>query len=281
MAMIDYEAESNNRALVPEYQEIFSRWMGEAEAYRRAARQAKRTDLGLSYGTTERQTIDLFRPAGEDAGALVLFVHGGYWRSLEPSMFSHMARGLNQHGVTVGVVGYDLAPRVSISEIVRQIRQACLYMWQRFGQRMAVTGHSAGGHLAACMVATDWSELDDSAPPDLVPSGVAISGVFDLKPLLTISINNDLKLTPDEAQQMSPIHWEVGADRTLDIVAGGLESSEFRRQSKALADVWHERGAAASYIELQGANHFTSLDPMSDPNSEIVARAVTLAKRLG
>jgi arylformamidase len=281
MAMIDYEAEYNNRALVPEHPDIFNRWGRDAEEYRRVARQAKRADLGLSYGTTERQTIDLFRPAGEDAGALALFIHGGYWRSLEPSMFSHMARGMNAHGVTVAVVGYDLCPRVSVSEIVRQIRQACLFLWQRFGQRTVVTGHSAGGHLAACMVATDWSERDDSAPPDMVPSGVAISGVYDLFPLLTISTNNDLRLTPDEAKKVSPIHWPVGADRALDVVVGGAESAEFRRQSKELVDVWGERGAAVSYTELKGANHFTALDPLSDPESEVVARAVTLAKRLG
>jgi arylformamidase len=278
---IDLEAEYNNRALVPEHKDIFDRWDREAEAFRRGARQAKRADLGLSYGTTERQTIDLFLPAGGDTDAIALFIHGGYWRSLEPSTFSHMARGLNAHGLTVAVVGYDLCPRVHVTEIVRQIRQACMFLWWRFGQRMLATGHSAGGHLAACMVATDWSEIDDSTPADLIPSGLGISGVYDLSPLLTLSTNNDLHLTPQEARNVSPIHWPVGADRTFDIVVGGAESSEFRRQSRALADAWGERGATVSVTETPGANHFTVLDPFGDPNGEMAGRVAAMAKRLG
>jgi arylformamidase len=101
-----------------------------------------------------------------------MFIHGGYWRSLEPSMFSHMARGLNTHGVAVALAGYDLAPQVKITDIVSQIRNACLYLWYRFGQRIMVYGHSAGGHLAACMVATDWKSLASDAPADLVPAGI-------------------------------------------------------------------------------------------------------------
>jgi arylformamidase len=280
MTAIDYEAEYDNRALVPDHTGIVDRWDRDAEAYRRAARQARRADLGLSYGTTERQTIDLFRPAAGETDALAVFIHGGYWRSREPSTFSHMARGLNQHGMTVAVVGYDLCPRVRIVDIVRQARQACLFLWWRFGQRMLVTGHSAGAHLAACMVATDWSEIDASAPPDLIPAGLAISGVFDLAPLVDISVNADLCLTADEARKVSPIHWPVDAARAIDIVVGGAESSEFRRQSRILANAWRERGVDVNFSEAAGANHFTVLDPLADPLSEMVARAVALAGRL-
>jgi arylformamidase len=279
--MIDYEAEYDNRARVPEYLDIFNRWDREAMDYRGEARRAKRADLGLSYGTTERQTIDLFRPTGGGTDALAVFIHGGYWRSLEPSMFSHMARGLNQHGLTVAVVGYDLCPRVRITEIVRQIRQACMFLWWRFGQRMVVAGHSAGGHLAACMVATDWSEIDSGAPADMVPAGLAVSGLYDLMPLLKISTNADLRLTPEEAEKLSPIHWSVAADRAIDIVVGGAESAEFRRQSKLLADAWSARGVAVSLDEPRGADHFTVLDPLADAKSDMVARLVAMAGKLG
>jgi len=280
MPAIDYEAEYNNRARVPEHQEIFNRWERESMAYRAEARRARHADLGFSYGTTERQIIDLFMPAQNDTGQLALFIHGGYWRSLEPSMFSHIARGLNEHGITVAVVGYDLAPRVRIGEIIRQVRQSCVFLWERFGQRMLVYGHSAGGHLAACLVATDWTQIDETAPADLTPVGMAISGVFDLAPLLNVSMNADLRLTPEDVRQVSPLDWPVGADRTLDLVVGAEESSEFLRQSRALAEAWKERGANTRYEEVPGANHFTVLDPLADPKSELIARLVTLSKRL-
>ena len=122
MADIDYEAEYNVRARVPEYEQIFLRWAGEAENYRADALKEGRAELGLSYGDTPRQTVDLFLPPGSAAAPLALFVHGGYWRSLDPSLFSHVARGLNAHGIAVAVCGYDLCPIVTITEIIEQIR---------------------------------------------------------------------------------------------------------------------------------------------------------------
>jgi arylformamidase len=280
MATIDYEAEYNNRARVPEHPEIFARWTQEAAAYREAARRARRTELGLSYGSTERQIIDLFRPSGEPT-ALALFIHGGYWRSLEPSLFSHMAGGFNARGVTVAVAGYDLCPQVSIAEIIRQTREACRFLWSRFGSRMLVFGHSAGGHLAACMAATDWTEIDSTLPADLTPIAMAISGLFDLEPLVGVSMNTDLRLDAAEARRLSPLFWPIGADRTLDAVVGGLESSEFLRQSRTVAEAWGEKGADTLYQEVAGANHFTVIDPLADPASDMVNRLATLATRLG
>ena len=107
-----------------------------------------------------------------------MFVHGGYWRSLDPSMFSQMARGLNAHGVAVAVAGYDLCPQVTIAEIIDEIRHACLFLWSRLERRIMVYGHSAGGHLAAAMVATDWQGL--------YPKGACISGPAGLLDLRTV-----------------------------------------------------------------------------------------------
>jgi arylformamidase len=277
--MIDLEAEYNNRGRVPEHADIFARWARDAAAYREQTTGEGRAQIGITYGSSARQTIDLFMPGRDPSGPLALFIHGGYWRSLEPSQFSHMARGLNAHGITVAVSGYDLCPQVRVSEIIAQCRQACLHLWQRFGQRILVYGHSAGGHLAACMVGTDWSKIDSNLPANMVPVGMAISGVFDLEPLLEVSMNSDLRLSPDEARQVSPVHWPVGPDRTLDVVAGGLESSEFLRQSRLVADAWAKKGANTSYEEVPGANHFTSLDPLADPDSAMTNRLATLAQR--
>jgi len=272
MAEIDLEAEYDTRAMVPEHPEILAGWARDAAAYR--AEMGARAELGLVYGTSPRQTVDLFAPLVD--GPLALFIHGGWWRTFDPSWFSHMARGLNARGITVALAGYDLCPQVSIAAIVGQMRKACLFLRQRTGRRMLVFGHSAGGHLAAAMVATDWKAR--GAPADLVPAGYAISGLFDLTRLLGVPVNADLGLDAASAQVLSPLHWPPPSGTTFDAVVGELESSEFKRQSRALAQTWNERGAATRYEELPG-NHFTVIAPLADPESAMVQRLTELAMR--
>lgn len=274
---IDYEAEYNNRARVPEHPQIFAAWPREAAAYRDETTAAKRTELAIRYGATARQTIDLFSPPDAAAAPLALFIHGGWWRSLEPSSFSHLARGLNQRGVMVALAGYDLAPQARIAHIIEQMRGACLCLWRRFGRRVLVFGHSAGGHLAACMLASDWKALAPDAPADLVPAAYSISGVFDLTPLVGISINQDLRLDGDEARRVSPLFWPAPAGRPFDAVVGALESSEFLRQSRVIAETWGKAGVATRYEAVAGTNHFTVLDALTDPQSAMVSRIATLA----
>jgi arylformamidase len=272
---IDYEKEYDNRARVPEHPQIFARWQAETEAYRKTARGAV---LGTSYGPSARQTIDFF-PGGDTKAPLALFVHGGWWRSLDPAMFSQMAKGANGNGIDVAIVGYDLCPTVTIATIIGQIRTACLALWRKHGKRIMVYGHSAGGHLAACMLATDWSTIAGDAPADLVPAAYSVSGVFDLAPLMQVSQNQDLRLDAASARACSPLFWHVPAGRTLDSVVGGIESSEFLRQSKMIVDAW--QGAAQTrYTEIIGANHFTVVDPLTDAASTMTQRVVELAKRV-
>jgi arylformamidase len=276
---VDYEAEYNNRARVPEHPEIFARWTREAEDYRAEAMKERRAELGLSYGSSLHQYIDLFSPRRGVTTPLALFIHGGYWRSLDPSLFSHMARGLNAHGVAVGIVGYDLCPEVTIADIIDQIRHACLFLWLRIGERMLIYGHSAGGHLAAAMVATDWQSLYPKAPADLVPAAYSISGLFDLTPLVGIPMAQDLRLDEAEARRVSPLFWPAPKGRAFDAVAGALESSEFLRQSRTVADGWGKAGAQTRYEAIAGTNHFTVIDALADPQSEMVGRLVALAPR--
>ena len=275
LATIDYEKEYDNRARVPEHPEIFARWISEGAAYRAAARDG---ELGLKYGASPRQTIDLFPAKDDDAQApLALFIHGGWWRSLDSAMFSQAAAGPNARGVSVAVAGYDFCPQVSIATIIEQMCSACLFLWRKRRQRIFVYGHSAGGHLAACLLAQDWKAFASDAPADLVPAAYAISGVFDLAPLCHVSQNSDLRLDDAEARRVSPLYWKVPAGRTLDAVVGALESAEFLRQGKIIVEDWGARGVATRYQEIAGANHFTAVDPLRDPNSAMTKRVAEMA----
>ena len=182
MADVDYESEYNNRMRVPEYADIFLRWAREAEEYRAERLKAGRAELGLSYGDTPRQTVDLLLPDAGESAPLAMFVHGGWWRSLEASSFSQMARGLNARGIAVAVAGYDLCPNITIADIIEQVRRACVFLWQRQPHRLLVYGHSAGGHLASAMVATDWHALYPKAPADLVPGRICDFGRVRSRP---------------------------------------------------------------------------------------------------
>ncbi len=274
---VDYETEYDNRARVPEHPQIFARWDAEAKAYRDACQGAQ---IGLQYGPSPRQTIDLF--PGKDAGAdapLAMFIHGGWWRALSPVSFSQMAKGPNAHGVTVAVVGYDLTPAVTIPQIIEQLRAASLYLWRLKKQRFVAYGHSAGGHLAACMVATDWKTLEPSAPSDLVPAGYGISGVYDATVVPKISANADIRLDDKTAREVSPLYWRVPAGRVFDAAVGGIESAEFLRQSKDIAEAWRQDNVTTRYEEIAGANHFTAIDPFADPDSTMTKRIVELARQ--
>ncbi|MGL4241421.1 MAG: alpha/beta hydrolase, partial [Beijerinckiaceae bacterium] len=140
---IDLEAEYNNRARVPEHPEIIAGWAADAAAYREVHAAALQSTI--TYGPSPRQVIDIFAAAEPLADALpVMFMHGGYWQALEPSFFSHMARGLNARGVTVGTAGYDLCPDVTIGAIAGQMRRAALlFAMTQKAERLVVTGHSA------------------------------------------------------------------------------------------------------------------------------------------
>ncbi|MGB7832239.1 MAG: alpha/beta hydrolase [Xanthobacteraceae bacterium] len=271
---IDYAAEYNNRARIADGDEILARMARGSAGYRARVLTRRPADLNLRYGATTRQIIDLFRADGGGDAPLAVFIHGGFWRSLDPTHFSQVAKGLNGRGIDVALAGYDLCPQVTIGQIVEEMRQACLYLWTRFGKRLLVLGHSAGGHLAAALFATDWEQ--HGAPADLVPVATGISGVYELAPLIHTPMNEDFHLTESEARRQSPLYWRPPAGRPFDVIVGDAESSEFLRQSRALADAWGKAGVRTRY-DAPAANHFTVIEPLADPASAMVERLAVLA----
>ncbi len=272
---IDLEAEYNNRVRVPDHPAHIAGWQRDADAYR--AEVGKRCKT-LAYGPTPRQSIDIFEPTKVNPDALpVLFIHGGYWQGLDRSDFSHMAKGLNAHGICVGVVGYDLCPEVSIGDIIEQMILAAKAMHKRYKRPLVAAGHSAGGHLAACLAATDWEAIDPRLPLRLIPSGLAISGLFELEPLVPTSINQKLGLDVMAARSYSPRLWVPPSGITFDAWVGGNESPEYLRQSAGLNAVWTAAGNTMGYVEVPGADHFTVIAGLADADSAMTRRLVAMA----
>jgi arylformamidase len=268
-AQVDYEVEYNNRARVPENPALISGWARDAAAYRE--RHAPRL---IPYGPGARNMIDLF--PGDREGPIVVFIHGGYWQALDGSFFSHLTGGLNAHGISVAVPSYDLCPDATVEDIIQQMRTASREL-ARLGQPLVLSGHSAGGHLAACMLATDWPGFDASLPKDLVIAAYAISGLFDLGPLVETSINKAMRLDHAAARAASPLFWKAPARGSLDAVVGENESAEYFRQSRTIVDRWGAAGIATRFGTVPNANHFTAIAPLADPQSPMTLRLKQLA----
>ncbi|NOG71784.1 alpha/beta hydrolase [Roseicella sp. DB1501] len=265
---MDAQAEYDNRARVPEHPAIIAGWQRDAAAFRAAWREA---ELGLPYGPGERERLDLFRPGPGEDWPTALFIHGGYWQALDRSFFSHLARGLLARGVAVAIPSYDLCPQVTLEAIIGQMRAAALLLHRRTGRRLLASGHSAGGHLTAMLMATDWRAQDARLPADLVPAGLPISGVFELEPLLPTTIAAALHLTPEMARAFSPRYLPPPGG-TLHAVVGSAESDEFRRQARDFAAAW-----GGTSEELPARDHFTVIAPLAESDSSLARRAAAMA----
>jgi arylformamidase len=257
---MDLEAEYNNRARVPEHPVHLAAWQRDAAAWRAAC---PRAELDLAYGTGAREKLDLFWPEGAvPATPVAMFIHGGYWQGLGREWVSHCARGLNGQGVAVAVPSYDLCPAVGIGDIVAQMRAAARMLHARHGRRMLAAGHSAGGHLAAMLLALE---------PRAIRAALAISGVFELEPLRHTSIGTALRLDAATARALSPRFLPRPAG-SLHCLVGAAESAEYLRQSREMAAEW-----GGGFEALPGLDHFTVLAPMADPESRVVPLAKSLA----
>jgi len=263
----ELQAQYSARAAVPEHPEIFERWRRDSAAFR--DQEARAPSPGLIYGERTRQRIDLFHPDGTTPAPLHVFFHGGYWQSMAPSDFSFVARALNARGIAVAVVGYSLCPEVTLATIVDEAHAAIAWLDRQRrdlgvdDRAFQVSGHSAGGHLAA-MLATTPAPIDWIAP---------ISGVFDLQPLVPTAINDALGLDGAAACALSPVHAEPAFPLAIDAWVGGEESAEFHRQSVAFVEAWRDRARAAHVHAVTGCNHFTVLDVLFAADGPLVEHA--------
>jgi arylformamidase len=264
----DLEAEYNNRARVPDHPTHIAGWQKDAASYRQSAN----CELDLAYGDGERHRVDLFHPTdAKDDGPVILFIHGGYWQSLDKSYFSHLARGANERGFSVAIPSYDLAPAASLAQIITCIESTANFVMKRTNRPLVATGHSAGGHLSACLMA----KSDALVRP--VKAAMPISGLFDLAPLVPTSINKALGLSIEEAKRLSPLEWSPPPGGHLASIVGGAESNEFLRQSRLIADRWSHAGVSTHYYEVPGAHHFDVIAGLAHPSDPLVEILTRLA----
>jgi arylformamidase len=268
----------NNRELVPEHPQFFARW-AEQSAH---ARRTMTCYLDRRYGDMPGESVDLF-PARKGDGSCMMFIHGGYWRSLDKRDFSFLAPAWVDGGVSLAVVNYDLCPHVSMEEIVRQMLRASRWLWlhaEQYGMdqdRLYVGGHSAGGHLAAMMMCALWPVFDARLPRDLWKGALAISGLYDLRPLPHVDfLQQDLRLDEATALRLSPAYMSPATRCPVMTSVGADESSEFLRQNALLGERW--RAAFMGDVTVPGAHHFSIVDGLADQGSALFGGARRLMK---
>lgn len=275
-ALAEGERHYNARLAVANYSDIFARWARDSAALR----AAEPCRLDLPYGTQAMETLDLFLPAGRPRGTL-MYIHGGYWRSLDKSDASIVAPSFTAVGYAVAVVNYALCPAVSVETIVGQVRRAAAWLhghsadWGASPERLFACGHSAGGHLAAMLLATDWPALQPGLPARTIAGAICVSALYDLRPLLQVpSVLEATRFTPESAAALSPALYSPATDAPLLTALGLDENSGFYEQLQAISRSWH--GVHAGHVACAGRDHFTILDELTHSEGAIFKAALRL-----
>lgn len=260
----DLEAEYNARAAIPDHPEIFARWARESAA----VRASLAGETGLAYGPDPGERLDWY-PATGSGGArpILFFVHGGYWRSLDKDDFTFLVPPLQRLGVDVVLVNYGLCPRLTIAEIVAQVRRGLAWTRDHAAARGAdagrilLAGHSAGGHLVAMLLATDWAAAGRADVATALRGALAISGLYELEPLCHTSVNVEARLDAATARALSPALLVPTVTAPLRLVVGGDESGAFWRQSERLAQAWP---SCTAPVAVPGAHHLAVVEALAD-----------------
>jgi arylformamidase len=260
-----HDTQYNNRARVTDAVALLKRW-SEASAL---ARSRMTCQLDEAYGDSPAERLDVF-PARAPGSPVLVFIHGGYWRSLDKADHSFVAPAFVQAGAMVVVPNYALCPATDIEQIALQTTRALAWTWRhaaRFGgdrARIVVAGHSAGGHLAAMLLACRWKTVAADLPQRLLTGALSLSGLFDLDPVRQAPfLQADLRLTPASVRRLSPAFFPRPRG-PLAALVGGDESEEFIRQNQLIRDQWGPSTVPVCEA-LPGLNHFTVMHDLVDP----------------
>jgi arylformamidase len=266
----------NNRAAVADHQ----RWLDAWTARSAEAKEALSPSIDVAYGSGTDEMLDLYVPRKLARGTL-MYIHGGWWRSLDKSDYAFVAPAFVDAGFAVALVNYTLCPRNTIANAVEQCRRALLWLVQQGPARGApapivIGGHSAGGHLTAMMYAIDWRALGLADAPFV--GGASLSGVHELAPLVQFSHNVDFRLDDAEARRMSPAAMTPTIDAPLLLAVGADETSEFVRQTDLMWSAWprnRPRGVAQP-MHIAGRNHYSVVLDYTDASSPLTQATLAL-----
>lgn len=272
------DAEYDVEGIHPDFDSVVATYLGLSEQ----ARTSLQARFDVPFGPTRDEHVDLY-PAGDASGSrpVLLFIHGGYWRILSSKEFALVAPGPVAHGVDVVVSNYSLAPKVTIDEITRQGRATVKWIfehaasWGGDPERIYVAGHSAGGQQVAMLLETDW-EGEYGLPADVIRGGVAISGVFDLRPLPYTLFAPALQLSRRTVELQSPMLREPRLGAPLLITWGADETAEFRRQSEDYLASCRAAGAQVEGWAQPGADHFQAILGLNTPDGELTQRVLAM-----
>lgn len=257
----------NSRLHVPDFAIHLDRW----EQWSRQAERKHTVIKNIPYGKLDRELLDIYPSAGASSKVLV-FIHGGYWHKMDKSAFHFIADAFHDYNITTVLITYPLAPEVSIEQIISSSRQAMHWIYkncERFNGNAAeiyVAGYSAGGHLAAMLLAANWQEYDRSLSEEPVKAVCTISGLFNLDPIRLSDINEMVKLNAESTYRNSPVKLKPHTKCPLLIAAGEDETTEFRAQSEELFLQWKDQ-LPAQLLILPGLNHFSVMEAFANRNS--------------
>ena len=267
----------NNRVRVPEHVAHFAAWARDSAV----ARQQQLCELDLPYGNGPNETLDIF-PASRPEAPVLVFIHGGWWRSLDKADHSFIAPAFTQAGACVVLPNYALCPAVTVPDITLQMVRALAWTWRHVAQhggdpkRITVVGHSAGGHLATMLLACAWPAVAPDLPKRVVKNALSISGLYDLDVVRRIPfLKADLRLTPAQVKKASPAWLPRPAHGQLATVVGADESAEFIRHNGLMRAAWGARRVPVCEA-LPGLNHFSVVAALAQPTHRLHALALSL-----
>jgi arylformamidase len=260
--------EYNARASVPDFDACVAE-------YARLSAEAKAACPGLydlKYGPARGEALDLFPvPGPRQPAPVFVFIHGGYWRSQSKDDAALMARVFTDAGVAVAVLEHTLLPIATLAEVVREMRGALAWLHGNaatYGidpERIFVGGRSAGAHLVGMLLAEGWHE-EFGLPGDAIKGAMALSGLYDIRPICDIEANDWLRLVPSQAERLSPLFLIPDHAPPLVLSVGGLETRGFHNQTRAYAEAWQAEGHPLRVVEAPDRNHFNLLSDLAYPD---------------
>ena len=260
----------NVRLLVDDFDALIEKWSKWSEDFRANVDSS----LDCQYGNGEKDKLDIFR-SGKPNAPIFIFVHGGYWQRGDKSIYSFVADSFVNSGIDVALIGYQLCPGASMTNIVDKIREAIVWIWNNASDysisrhRINVSGHSAGGHITGMVLATDWSTISNNLPKDIVKTGIPISGLYQLDPIRETTIADALGLNDEESLALSPHFYQPQTEAPILVTLGGGETPEFHWQTNKFLKRWKNFKAPLDYFAEPDVDHFGVVERLANSESQI------------